>query len=181
MFAPMMRLAQLSSPPVRTEQAASEVMPQINPPSATASTSPSPAPLPETPSGTGAGADKGKPGAASTKDSDPFALEETLTIKPGEPAAPQGLQIETVAPEFNHLSVLTGRPKNPIIEVKFNAKGVVDSAEFYKGFDTGRRDFDDPVLQCVHRWTIKGKRLEELRTTNPRGLITIKVRMVLGS
>ena len=91
------------------------------------------------------------------------------------------LAIETVAPEFNHLSVLTGRPKNPIIEVKFNAKGVVDSAEFYKGFDTGRRDFDDPVLQCVHRWTIKGTRLEELRAINPRGLITIKVRMVLGS
>jgi len=129
----------------------------------------------------GSGAEKGRPGAASTKDSDPFALEETLTIKPGEPAAPEGLQIETVAPEFNHLSVLTGRPKNPIIEVKFNAKGVVDSADFYKGFDTGRRDFDDPVLQCVHRWTIKGKRLDELRATNPRGHITVKVRMVLGS
>lgn len=170
---PLLKKLQLAARP----PAAAATPPPANPPAAASSAMTA---KPADAGGNASGAEKGKPGPQSTRDSDPFALKDTLAIKPGQLAAAEGLEIETVKPEFSYVTQLTARPKNPIVEIKFNSKGAVESAEFYKGFDTGSRDVDDPILQAAHRWTIKGKLLDELRRDNPSGFITIRVRMLIN-
>lgn len=141
-----------------------------------ASPTPSPAPT-------------GDDGLASQKDADATAFEQTLEVRPGQPAAAEGLQINTVRPRWRYTTLLTASPRNPTVLITFGRDGRVKRAEFAvrggKVLHSGERDVDEPLLNAIYQWTAAGKAIEALPEPRPdedpdsTGGLTVTIRIML--
>ncbi len=136
-----------------------------------------------TPSANGArsnppsGASGQHPGEKSPKEADASSTTPTVEIRPGMPAAAQGLDITTKRPNFTRLTRVTAYPANPLLKVTFNRNGIVSKVVIVES--SGAQDVDDPVVNAVYQWTARGKILTELAGADPNTGITVSVRILL--
>jgi hypothetical protein len=116
------------------------------------------------------------PGQISEKESDAASIEQMLTVRPGMPAAAEGLEIITRRPNFTRLTRVTAAPGNPIVRIFFKRTGTVGRVELLRS--SGSDDVDGPVLNAVYNWRAKGKALDDL-PNRPTAGITLTVTIVL--
>lgn len=155
----------------RTAPAATKPPGGGSPASAVAAAAPAPTGSP--------GADKARAGEKSVKESSAFTLKKTLEYKPGKPLAAEGIEVTTVDPEIPILSSMTGVVRNPVILLHFGPDGKVKLAEFKDGLDAGRDDWNDPIMHAMHRWTLGGKKFQQLIAESPGREIVMSVRLLL--
>lgn len=155
----------------RTAPAASRPPGGGSPASAVAAAAPAPTGSP--------GADKARAGEKSVKESSAFTIKKTLEYKRGMTLAAEGIDVTTVDPEFSMLSSMTGLARNPVILLHFGPDGKVKLAEFKDGLDAGRDDLNDPIMHAMHRWTLGGKKFQELIAESPGREIVMSVRLLL--
>lgn len=164
------------------------VLPRVKPNEATGTPTPPPPSAPaaeatpkaarSSPSG-GGGGEKSKPGEVAGKESSAFTIKKTQDFKPGKTLAPEGIEVTTFDPDIPVLSTITGTLKNPVIEMRFGPDGKVKAATFKNGMTSGRKDWDEPILHAMHRWTIGGKKFKELLAENPSREVVMTIRMIL--
>jgi hypothetical protein len=124
------------------------------------------------------GATGTRPGEKSPKESDASSTTPTVEIRPGKPAAAQGLDITTKRPIFTSLTRVTAYPQqNPLLKVTFNRAGLVSKVLLVES--SGAPDVDSPIVNSVYQWTAKGKLLAEISPTDPTGGITVSFRILL--
>lgn len=136
-----------------------------------------------------AAAPAGTPGQASQKESDATSIEQTLEVRPGQPAAAEGLEIDTIRPRWRYTTLLTAAPRNPTVQITFGRDGRVKRASFLvqdgKTLDSGYRDVDEPLLNAVYQWTAAGEALEALPEPQPNedpdtaAGLTVTIRIIL--
>lgn len=127
----------------------------------------------------------GKKGVQSDRESTASILKRAIKVDVGalhKPIVGQGLEILTVDPRFPASVRFTQLPRNPVLLIRFNAKGVVTSVKFLredlKVFDTGARVVDEPLINAVYQWRAKGKELEALDPEDPESTIEISMRIL---
>jgi len=103
--------------------------------------------------------DPGAPGGGR-KEAAPTSQEKPIEVNPGKPLAAEGLDIETVAPQFSRLTEITARPRDALARLHFDRSGRVRDVDLIQS--TGYGEVDDPLLDSLYRWRAKGKRLKEL-------------------
>lgn len=111
------------------------------------------------------------------KEAAPTSRTKPTVIRLGRPIAMQGLEIDTVAPQFSALTRFTSLPTNPSVRVVFNTAGVVVTAEIIHS--SGYEHVDRPILDAIYRWTAKGRRLDSLRESDPDQLVELEFRIKL--
>ena len=118
------------------------------------------------------------PAERSERESNAVSREMAIEVRPGRPAAAEGLEIITRRPEFSRVTRVMAAPvRNPRLRVTFDRAGQVRNVEFIEA--TGIRDVDDPVQHAVYRWTARGRALAELPATDPLAGVTITVTILL--
>jgi hypothetical protein len=118
------------------------------------------------------------PGTKSEKEADASSTTASIEIRPGQPAAAQGLDITTRRPNFTRLTRVVASPeRNPLFKVTFNYRGVVTKVKLLES--SGVKDVDEPVINAIYQWTAKGKALAELTSEDPTSGLTISVRILL--
>jgi hypothetical protein len=149
---------------------------------------PGPAPGPTTGSGTAPGVGEGEAlrrGVRSDKESPAAALKRAVKYRPGRPLAVQGLEVRTVEPRFPVAVRLTSSPRNPVVTIHFNRRGVVTRAEFLKDdekkivYSTGTPAMDEPLLTAIYQWRAKGRELESLPTDDPDATVSFVMEIFL--
>lgn len=123
------------------------------------------------------GATGNNAGEQSPKEADASSTTPTIEIRPGRPAAAQGLDITTKRPNFTRLTRATAYPQNPLLKVTFNRSGIVSKVVLAES--SGIQDVDGPVINAVYQWTAKGKILAEISAADPTGGITVSIRILL--
>jgi hypothetical protein len=125
------------------------------------------------------------PGERSTSEVSPSSRFPVLDVRPGHPAAAEGLDIRTRRPQWTLGTRMTARPVNPLIDIAFGRDGRVREAGFVveKGVrrDTGYADVDGPLLDAVYRWVASGRALDELDASDPDARLVIRLRVILRS
>jgi hypothetical protein len=116
-------------------------------------------------------------GEKSEKEADASSTTKAVEIRPGHPAAAQGLDITTKRPNFTRLTRVTAYPGNPLLKVTFNAQGIVTKVILLES--SGVPDVDEPVINAIYEWKAKGKALAELTSADPDSGITFNVRILL--
>lgn len=139
-------------------------------PGGPATTATRPAP-PSAPSGNNADRDA----ELSEKQADATSLTQTIDIRPGRPAASQGLDIITRRPNFTRLTRVVAYPDNPLLKVTFSRAGQVVNVVLVES--SGASDIDDPVINAVYQWTARGKALDDL--AHEHSTLTVSVRIIL--
>lgn len=172
--APPQLVANLGAKP-KSEPA--PIAPPSQRPGAEAST-PTPAnQAPPTPDASISGEAGAKAAEQSEKESEATALEETIELRPGRPAASQGLEIFTRRPNFTGLTLVTANPRNPLVRVVFGSGGDVVNVDVLES--SGARDIDEPVVNAVFLWTAKGPALKRIRSDSPTAGLSVKIRILL--
>lgn len=137
--------------------------------------------VPEAPQGApgSAGSAKATPGNKSDREADAASKKGPIDVRPGKPAAGQGLEIQTVRPRWSITVQLTSVPKNPRVRIVFGPDGKVKNAAFLVGQDTGSTEVDGPLLDAIYRWTAKGKAIDQLPKNDPKAGVPLIMRIVL--
>jgi len=125
------------------------------------------------------GSAKATPGNKSDRESDAASRKGPIEVRPGKPAAGQGLEIQTVRPQWSITTRLTAAPRNPMVRIVFGADGRVKAARFLVGQDTGTPDIDGPLLDAIYRWTARGKAIDDLPKKDPKAGVPLIMRIVL--
>ncbi len=98
----------------------------------------------------------------SPKDSLATSTIKPIRVRPGKPAAAEGLDITTVRPKWTYVTRLSALPRDPVIAVDFAKDGRVLRAAFVVGKSTGDDRVDGPLLDAMYNWTAKGRALDDL-------------------
>jgi len=98
----------------------------------------------------------------SEKESPATSTIKPVRVRPGKPAAAQGLDITTVRPKWTFVTRLSALPKDPVLWVKFDRTGKVTHVGFVEGKSTGDDRVDEPLIDALYLWTAKGKALDDL-------------------
>lgn len=171
--APSTDVAQLLEMLRRAIEEAREAAPE---PAAEAPAPPAP-PRPET-EPTGA-----RPALPDPRESVATSRDEPIEVRPGKTAAGEGLQIQTVRPTWSVTTRALHSPRDPVVWISFDRKGVVRAAGFEvrggRPMNTGSEAVDDPLLDAIYRWRASGPRLEELDPEDPSARITLRMRIIL--
>lgn len=110
----------------------------------------------------------------ANKDADAVSKETPEDFKDyafGKPLAAQGLDIRTVRPKWSDLTLLTARPRNPRVTVRFNHEGKVASATINQS--SGNADVDRPLLDAIYQWRATGENLKQLVKDDPTSTIDV--------
>lgn len=125
-------------------------------------------------------------GIRSDKESPASALKRALKYRPGKPVAVQGLELATVEPRFPVSVRLTSNPRNPVLVIHFDRKGVVTRADFLKDekkgtiYNTGEPAVDEPLRTAIFQWRAKGEELLRIPADNPDATVSIVMEIVLN-
>lgn len=119
------------------------------------------------------------PGVMSDRESVAAALKEAIDIKPGRPAAAEGLEIKTTNPRWSVTTQLTASPRNPVVWIAFGRNGKVIDADFLNGEKTGSSAVDEPLLHAIFTWRAKGVALDELPQADPKAAVRVILRITL--
>ncbi len=114
-----------------------------------------------------------------TREADAFTIKQVLDASLGSPVVNQGLRIDTVRPEWTLATLMTQRPRNPVVSIAFDARGRVADAVFLDGKSTGIVAVDQPLLDAVYRWTAKGDLIDRLARERPAGVVWVQIRVML--
>lgn len=101
-------------------------------------------------------------GERSPSEAAATSLREPIEVRPGRVIAAQGLQITTVRPQYSMSTMVTARPRSPVVEIHFGRDGRVVRASFLPGRTTGDAGVDQPLLDAIYRWTASGAALASL-------------------
>jgi hypothetical protein len=118
-------------------------------------------------------------GNGADRESDAFAKDQPVNVRPGQPLAGKGLAIRTVAPRWTTATKNLFRFQNPVVRVKFGRQGKVLHAAFVPGRDAGHPDVSGPVLDAIYRWTARGEELASLSAADPHAGVVIEFRILL--
>jgi hypothetical protein len=118
-----------------------------------------------------------RPGIESDRESDAAAVKVISADRLGKPLAAKGLNITTVRPRWSTSTMMIASPKNPMVRIEFKRNGRVAEAKFIDGYSTGSIDIDEPLLDAIHRWTAKGKPLEELPPGDRRLVLILRIQL----
>ena len=169
--------------PVRAMSLPQQVLPQpqvpaARPPDASANNTPTPTMPTGGPTiSTSPGNTGERPGDKSPKEADASSTTPTIEIRPGHPAAAQGLNISTKRPNFTRYVRVTAWPLNPLVKLTFNHLGVVTKVVVLES--SGVPDVDGPVVNAAYQWSASGKELTELTSGNANAEITLNFRVIL--
>lgn len=175
--APPQPLANLGAKPKTEPQPPSPNPLNQRPPSPTTTPTPAAQSVLSPPTASVSGDGAAKPAEESDKESEATSLEQTIELRPGRPAASQGLEIFTRRPNFTGLTIVTANPKNPLVKVVFGSSGDVVDVEVLES--SGARDIDEPVVNAVFLWTAKGPALKRIRSDSPTAGLSVKIRILL--
>lgn len=120
----------------------------------------------------------GEPGKASEKESDATSLREPVSVRLGQPAAAEGLEIRTRRPSVSIVSRLAGSARQPEVGITFGRSGRVIRADYLSGKGTGNAELDSGLLASIFGWTAKGEALDELDENDPDAGVTIVMRLL---
>ena len=145
---------------------------------------PKPSPQPSTPAPSAApGEGGGLPGIQSNKESIAVAIKQAPSVRPGQVAAAQGLEIQTRVPRWTVTTLMTLKPRNPTVLITFRRDGTVKNVEFARAsgieYSTGHEAWDQPLLNAIYGWTAKGKPLSELDPSDSESELTILMNILL--
>jgi hypothetical protein len=127
----------------------------------------------------GEGGNMRMPGPRSDAESVAASRTVSMTFKPGQPLAGKGLRVRPAPLRLSHMTRMTASPRNPIILIKFNRRGIVTDVEFENNQGTGFPDVDAPLRDSIFRWTATGKVLQELPTHDPDARVVLKLEYIL--
>lgn len=133
----------------------------------------------------------GKPGSADQPDAQPLSgevsekespatsVDPVLDFRPGKPLAREGLEINTVLPEFSVLTRITagGVRREPIVTIRFGRNGKVVRATFKNGTLSGNPDLDEPIRNAIYSWTAKGEEIEAIPRTPRTAGVDVTIRL----
>ena len=111
------------------------------------------------------------PDGNADKEAAARSLENPVKVEPGKPVAAEGLNIQTIRPRWSHTTLLTSRPRSPVIRVFFNREGAVERAVFERS--SGSKFVDEPLLNAVYQWRARGERLRNLETEGDGSLLEL--------
>ncbi len=118
------------------------------------------------------------PAIASPKEADAASRDKPLEYRHGKVASRQGLDITTVKPRWTDATLLTANPRNPLVRVEFGSDGKVKRA-VYEGVGSGNEAVDQTLLNAIYAWTAKGTEIEDLKKTDPKGVVIARIRIRL--
>ncbi len=118
----------------------------------------------------------GDAGQGDERESDSFTASETLDYRPGRPLAARGLKIITVRPAYSLATLAVRSPRVALVRMVFGRDGKVLRAGFVDGRDAGHRDFNEPLLDAVHRWRAEGPQLLKLPADKPNAGLAVTIR-----
>lgn len=153
------------------------------------STEPTPGPKPGASVGNADAPGEGdavRVGIRSDKEAPASALKRALKYRPGRPVAVQGLELATVEPRWPVSVRLTSNPRNPVLVIHFDRKGVVTRADFLKDekkglvYNTGEPAVDEPLRTAIFQWRAKGEELLRIPADNPDATVSIVMEIVLN-
>ncbi len=140
-------------------------------------------PTPQTPPATAPGEGGGLPGIQSDKESTAVAIKQAPTVRPGQVAAAQGLEIKTRVPRWTITTLMTLKPRNPTVLITFRRDCTVRNVEFARAggmeYSTGHESWDQPLLNAIYGWTASGKPLSELDPSDSEAGLTILMTVLL--
>jgi hypothetical protein len=92
----------------------------------------------------------------------------------GRPLAARGVEIRPERPHFTLLQRATVAPRNPIVVIRFNRRGIPDQAAILRG--SGNASIDAAILASLYRWRANGNAIDEL---GEKQTFDIEIRIVL--
>ena len=123
------------------------------------------------------------PGLQADKEAIAVAIKKSPTVRPGQVASAQGLDIQTRVPRWTITTLMTLRPRNPTVLITFRRDGTVRNVEFARDgvteYSTGHQAWDQPLLNAMYGWTAKGKPLSDLDPSDPEAGLTIMLTVLL--
>lgn len=126
----------------------------------------------------GEGGNMRMPGPRSDAESVAASRTVSMTFKPGQPLAGKGLRVRPAPLRLSNLTRMTASPRNPIILIKFNRRGIVTDVDFENNQGTGFPDVDGPLRDSIFRWTATGKVLQDLPTHDPDARVVLKLEYI---
>lgn len=157
--------------------------PEVGPPAPpTPETPPAPPTPPATPGGGGGGGggdaadDPVGSGERSEAEADPTSIRNVPSAqwRNGRPIAAEGMTIQTRKPRFTVLTMVTARPTNPIVEIRFDHEGRPRGTRYLRS--SGHDNIDGPIMDAIAGWRARGKALDALR---PGDTVTVRLRLML--
>ena len=118
----------------------------------------------------------GEGGLGDERESDAFTIAETMDYRPGRPLAGRGLKIITVRPVYSLATLAVRSPRVALVRIVFGREGKVLRASFVDGRDAGHRDFNEPLMDAVHRWRAEGSQLLKLPQDRPNAGLAVTIR-----
>jgi hypothetical protein len=117
------------------------------------------------------------------READAVSRRKPIEVRPGSPAAAEGLRIKTVRPNWTLLLRTSVRAANPVVEITFDPTGKVRLAQFEdrdgRRLNTGNRDVDDVLMNAIYLWTATGEAIDALNAADPAAGVTISMRIIL--
>lgn len=113
----------------------------------------------------------------SLKAADAVSLTKPVIVRPGRPAAAEGLEIQTRHLRLSlYTQVITESTRARVVAT-FNREGRVTKVEWVKR--TGNKDVDEPILDCVFSWRAKGRALEDIPAGDPKAGVAIPFEIIV--
>jgi hypothetical protein len=165
--------AQDPQPQQAGQQPADPAQPQENASESSETTPNEPTPAESTPP-----ADPVPPAIESPKESDAASRDKPLEYHNGKVASREGLDIKTVKPKWTDSTLLTANPRNPLVRVEFGSDGKVKRATF-EGTGSGDEAVDQTLLNAIYAWTATGVEIDDLKATDPKGVVAARIRIRL--
>ncbi|MBX3317114.1 MAG: hypothetical protein KF902_09665 [Phycisphaeraceae bacterium] len=125
-------------------------------------------------------------GLRSDKESPASALKRAVKYRPGRPVAVQGLELTTVEPRWPVSVRLTTSPRNPLMVIHFDRRGIVTRVDFVKDekrgivYSTGEPAVDEPLRTALFQWRAKGEELTRIPADDPNATISIVMEIMLN-
>lgn len=163
------------------ETPAPDTAQRVRPEQAAPAASPQPEERPSAPT------QQGKPGEEDDRESVATMLKRAEAHSANNlnrPLSSSGLEIKPVEPRYPASVRFTQLPRNPVVLIRFNAKGQVIFADFLrdtekrKVYDTGSRSVDEPLLSAIYKWRAEGEPLNELDAKDPESYIEIPMKII---
>lgn len=117
-------------------------------------------------SGAGEGAEgpaANRAGVSTDRESPATSLKRPLRVRPGQPAAAEGLKIRTrIPPTFSIPTTILSQGRRAVYRVSFGGDGQVKKVEVARS--SGDRNVDEPGRTALYSWTAEGEVLASLPT-----------------
>ncbi len=116
-------------------------------------------------------------GEVDSRETPATSLNKPVVVRPGHPAAAEGLQIETRRPHLSLYGQIRATPARLAVVATFDRRGRVREVEWVKR--TGMKEIDEPVLDSVYSWRARGKAIDDLPAGDPKAGVRVPFEIIL--